>query len=326
MSLARLFRVGTWLLLLPLSLFLTPEKASAQRLGPRVPLGPVRASYYAPDRLYRLSFSPASPFDGTTWTRDRLYFGDVFEPWPFIPGDIWGWPYDQRIENPIGHTLEPRGDNGYVYRPLYAGPTAPGATPALVDPGATPVPAANGLAANPVAANALAANAGALDPAQRYIAAGTAFQTGNYRLTLELLQNIGPQDANAARADLLRAQASLSLGDYPAAEAALRQALPRLDPAQWSQLADRANQLYGTPGQYLQLVQTLERAVRSRPEAQERKLLLAFHYGMLGYRDAAVKKLNQLLAVDPRDAVALQVRDHFNQPAPAAAPAGPREF
>jgi hypothetical protein len=47
-------------------------------------------------------------------------YGPVFEPWPFVPGDIWGYPYISRVEQPLGHKVIPTGPNGYIYRPVYA--------------------------------------------------------------------------------------------------------------------------------------------------------------------------------------------------------------
>jgi hypothetical protein len=47
--------------------------------------------------------------------------GMVFEPWPYVPGDIWGYPFYDTIESPIGHRITWRGPNAYTYEPVYAG-------------------------------------------------------------------------------------------------------------------------------------------------------------------------------------------------------------
>lgn len=44
----------------------------------------------------------------------------VFEPWPFVPGDIWGYPYLDRVEQPLGHKVIATGPNSYIARPVYA--------------------------------------------------------------------------------------------------------------------------------------------------------------------------------------------------------------
>jgi len=43
----------------------------------------------------------------------------VFEPWPFVPGDIYGYPYIDRVEQPLGHKVIRTGPNSYIYRPVY---------------------------------------------------------------------------------------------------------------------------------------------------------------------------------------------------------------
>lgn len=63
----------------------------------------------------------------------------VFEPWPIVPGVIWGYPYPDRIRQPIGHEIV-RTPNGSFYRPVYAMPQ-PSATvnPPAAAPAQPPV-------------------------------------------------------------------------------------------------------------------------------------------------------------------------------------------
>jgi hypothetical protein len=46
----------------------------------------------------------------------------IFEPWPFVPGDLLGLPYAPSVPQPSGHQIVPTGPNGYIYRPLYGSP------------------------------------------------------------------------------------------------------------------------------------------------------------------------------------------------------------
>ena len=56
----------------------------------------------------------------------RFYvFADPFEPWPIVPGDIYGYPYVDRVEQPVGHQVIVTGPGGYIYRPVYAWELAP---------------------------------------------------------------------------------------------------------------------------------------------------------------------------------------------------------
>ncbi len=50
----------------------------------------------------------------------RAYgYPGVFEPWPLVPGDIYGYPYTPRVEQPLGHKVIETGPNGYIYRPVH---------------------------------------------------------------------------------------------------------------------------------------------------------------------------------------------------------------
>jgi hypothetical protein len=51
-------------------------------------------------------------------------FANPFEPWPRVPGDIWGYPLARPVAQPIGHESVQTSPNRWIYRPLYA--TAPG--------------------------------------------------------------------------------------------------------------------------------------------------------------------------------------------------------
>ena len=50
----------------------------------------------------------------------RYFFESPFEPWPHVPGDIWGYPSPRPIEHPIGHESKQTGPNRWIYRPVYS--------------------------------------------------------------------------------------------------------------------------------------------------------------------------------------------------------------
>ena len=52
-------------------------------------------------------------------------YPNPFEPWPRVPGDIWGFPMPRPIEQPIGHESAQTGPNRWTYRPLYAAGAMP---------------------------------------------------------------------------------------------------------------------------------------------------------------------------------------------------------
>lgn len=53
------------------------------------------------------------------WSAIYCQFYDPFEPFPPISGDIWGYPLDERVRQPIGHQSGQTGPDRWNYRPLY---------------------------------------------------------------------------------------------------------------------------------------------------------------------------------------------------------------
>jgi hypothetical protein len=49
----------------------------------------------------------------------------IFEPWPRVPGDIWGYPQNRPVEQPSGHESRQVGPNRWIYRPIYSTVPAP---------------------------------------------------------------------------------------------------------------------------------------------------------------------------------------------------------
>ncbi len=47
----------------------------------------------------------------------------VFEPWPIVGGNIWGYPFFNPIEQPLGHRTTRTGSGTWVTQPLYSQPT-----------------------------------------------------------------------------------------------------------------------------------------------------------------------------------------------------------
>ena len=46
-------------------------------------------------------------------------FPDVFEPWPFVPGDIYGYGYLDQVEQPLGHKVIEAGPDRQITQPIY---------------------------------------------------------------------------------------------------------------------------------------------------------------------------------------------------------------
>jgi hypothetical protein len=56
--------------------------------------------------------------------RGRNWFGPqtVFEPWPYVPGDIWGYTYYSPMRQPVGQQQVQTGPNRWESHPVYDPP------------------------------------------------------------------------------------------------------------------------------------------------------------------------------------------------------------
>jgi hypothetical protein len=99
----------------------------------------------------RVDFAAGSNAMNGAWRRDQIArqldlnyrmqwmagFGPQlagpFEPWPRVPGDIWGYPQARPIVHPSGHESAQVSPTRWIYRPIY-GPSVwvqPAPPPAL---------------------------------------------------------------------------------------------------------------------------------------------------------------------------------------------------
>ena len=68
---------------------------------------------------------------------------DIFKPWPYIPGDIWGYQWNDSVRQPIGQRQVQTGPNRWESHPVYATPPIPFAPLAsrVAEPPPRPAPA-----------------------------------------------------------------------------------------------------------------------------------------------------------------------------------------
>jgi hypothetical protein len=71
---------------------------------PLVPTGPDRVTFYA---------------YGNRWDLPRCR--PVFEPWPYVPGYIWGYQFDDPAPQPVDRRQVQTGPNRWVSYPVYPG-------------------------------------------------------------------------------------------------------------------------------------------------------------------------------------------------------------
>lgn len=84
---------------------------------------------YAPSASYR--YPPSLDYVYVTGRRglfgryrERVYFGtaDVFAPWPYVPGDVWGSVDTSGVRHPSGQRHTQTGPNRWESHPVYDEP------------------------------------------------------------------------------------------------------------------------------------------------------------------------------------------------------------
>jgi hypothetical protein len=76
---------------------------------------------------YGYAYPPASLAYRYAYGVPRYGFGplSVFEPWPIVPGDIYGYPAYTPVRQPIGQHQEQTGPNRWESHPVYDPPLTP---------------------------------------------------------------------------------------------------------------------------------------------------------------------------------------------------------
>lgn len=270
-----------------------------------------------PDRRWLYANPPGAAGRFST-TQPSLYgrigpsfFGDgVFEPWAVWPGQLYGYRYDNPVEQPVGDEIRPTGPNGYTYGPVYD------RSPPVHGP---PPPQAYA----PGSVEEVAVEADPLD------AAIGAFRSGRYQESLDEIDealSLRPEDGAAG---LLRVQSGFALGDYEAAAADLRRVLPELPEKHWGRIVRDYRRIYPAGGTFRDQLRRLEGHLDERPDDVDARALLAYEYAYLGHPKPAVAQLEQALDAAPRDRLLRRMREVFAAMIVAPEPeerAGPRKF
>lgn len=215
---------------------------------------------------------------------------------PYSVARFWGFlPSPLVARQSIGHEIIWTGPNGYVYRPVYPDQDPSGAdqsdgfevlpkAPAQRQADAAPARAA------PPAAELLPAN-----PKGLFDRALLLFRLGRYDEALGRLDQLLLRDSDDGQAELLSAQALFALGEYDAAVASLDRATQLLPEEEWDRYVADYREYFPSALRYAVHLRSLERFVdQAPPEQTASRLLLAYHYGCLGYADQAFARLDQL--------------------------------
>jgi hypothetical protein len=89
---------------------------------------------------YIYAYAPPFAARRAHWATEGYVPAPPFTPWPFVPGDIYGYPYTPRVEQPEGHEKVWTGPNSYIYRPRYKEPPPDVSPPAPMPEVPPPAP------------------------------------------------------------------------------------------------------------------------------------------------------------------------------------------
>lgn len=251
--------------------------------------------------------------------RAATIMGGPLGPAPLDPYSVsafWGFlPSPIVARQAIGHQILWTGPNGYVYRPIYADDDPTGAAQA---DGFKVVPRTSSTVSEPVAtppaAPAVRSPATMAAAQDAFGKAKLLFRLGRYEESLAALEQA--PERQAAEADLLAAQALFAAADYPAAVEALRRATETLPESEWGRYIADYRTYFPSALRYVVHLRSLERYTEQFPEQAEAKLLLAYHYGSLGFVDQAIALLAELKP----DPLADRLREYFSRQRAAPTP------
>jgi hypothetical protein len=166
-------------------------------------------------------------------------------------------------------------------------------------------------------------------PQQDYLSlAETAFRAGDYAEAARLANHAVVDTPRNGRLFLLVSQALFATGDYQGATAALYQATALLEPKDWGYVVQNFRNYYRNDD-YVRQMEGLTKFIEDNPEATYARTLRGYHFGFLGYKDAARHDLAKAVELEKRDELASQLLEQFSGTAPAssspATPANPPE-
>ncbi|MCG8586591.1 MAG: hypothetical protein MI757_17955 [Pirellulales bacterium] len=204
---------------------------------------------------------------------------------------------------------------GYYYsEPYYYGSTVYAQPYAVYD-----VPVDDGIVV-PEAGPEAPAQVADGDLSEQYlIAAEDAFRAAKYDKALRDIQHALLELPGDGRAILFLSQALLATGRYQAATSAAYQGMSLLDEKDWGFVAENYDKYYGNDD-YVAQMKKLGEYIKANPKSAYAYALRGYHWGFLGYPDAARKDLAKAVELEPRDEMAARLLKKFGGKVPEAKP------
>jgi tetratricopeptide (TPR) repeat protein len=166
----------------------------------------------------------------------------------------------------------------------------------------------------------------AVDPAitAEVDAARASFKAGDYTAALDSLDRAIKASPDDPVAHEMRALSLFALGRYDEAAAGLNALLAVAPGWNW----DTMRQMYPDVATYTKQLRALEAYASAHPTEAAPTFVLAYHYLVTNYTDAAKKKLQKVVELEPKDRVAAQLLkglDEKAEPPKTSADAAPSD-
>ena len=154
---------------------------------------------------------------------------------------------------------------------------------------------------------------------QRFDEALEAFQGGKYPLANQLLKEAIRLNGGDPVIHEVYALSLFAVGDYEAAAATLNALLASAPGMDWTSVSS----LYGNIGDYTTQLRRLEVYCEQKPGNASSEFVLAYHYLVLGEKDAAIQSLEIVVENQPKDLTAKRMLEALSPPKTVKSQAAP---
>jgi hypothetical protein len=253
-------------------------------------------------------------FDNHNWHHDWANFHHCYHhyPSPFWYSSFWfspfwypWWDYDYgfRYASPYLYCYEAAPADLAWYA------TAPAPVAPTVMVAEKPEAAADDAAADNTGLSAL----------EFYNAARAEFKKGSYRGALRLASHAAIESPQNAKVHELNSLALLGLNDYRGAAIEAHAAMAFGPLSDWSTIYG----YYDDEPAYTKQLRTLEKYAKEHPASPESHFLLAYHYLLIGSKDAAKTRMAEAVKLAPKDSLAAYVLKQLEAGRPVTPPPPP---
>ena len=136
-----------------------------------------------------------------------------------------------------------------------------------------------------------------------------AFQARDYMAANRAWQHAVVDDPSDGALAMKLALALFAVGKYREAAGTTQQVLMLLPQEKWGQAISDYKKLYTNPKDYSDQLKSLAKAAADKPNDPALRFLLGFHYGYSGRVADAVRELNKLVQLEPKDQLGRKLRD-----------------